>query len=80
MTKTPRERVTIGTGKNKVIVTVKRDGADKRHIFITVPGRMRWTTIWKTLKKLPKHLENERKQKGTRSQQKIAVRVKTKAQ
>ncbi len=63
-----RERVLIGTGKNKVVVTVKRDGGDKRHIFITVPGHMRWTTIWKILRKLPKHLENERKQKKTKLQ------------
>lgn len=62
-----RERVMIGRGKNQVIVTVKRDGKDKRHIFITVPSHMRWTTIWKTLRKLPKHLENKRKRKKTKA-------------
>jgi len=79
MTKTPRERIIIGNnGKDKVVVTVKRDAGDKRHIFITVPSHMRWTTIWKTLRKLPRHLENERKQKKAKSQQKSAVRTKTK--
>ena len=56
-----RDRVMIGSGENQIIVTVKRDFDDKRHIFITVPGHMRWITIWKVLKKLPKHLQNGRK-------------------
>lgn len=63
-----RERVVIGTGRNRVIVTAKREsggknGEDKRHIIITAPDHMRWTTIWKVLQKLPEHLDNESKQK-----------------
>jgi len=56
-----RERVLINKKKDKIIVTVKRDIANNRHIFITVPGHMRWITIWKILKKLPKHLQNSKK-------------------
>jgi len=59
-----RERVLINTEKDKVIVTVKKDGRNNsKHIFITVPFHMKWATILKTLKNLPKHLENERRKK-----------------
>ena len=81
MIKTPRERVIINNnGKDEIVVTVKRDGRDKRHIFITVPSHMKWTTIWKTLRKLPKHLKNERKQKTTKVLKKSTIRKKTKVQ
>ena len=59
-----RERAIISNdGKNKIIVTIRRDVGQKRHIFITVPDDMRWTTIWRTLRKLPKVLQKQRKQK-----------------
>jgi len=79
MTKTPRERVIIdNNGKNGIIVTVKRDTGNKRHIIISVPSRMKWTTIWKRLRKLPQHLENERKQKGKTPKRKQTTKKKIK--
>ena len=61
-----RERITVRTGKNKkdeIIITLKRDRRiNKRHIFITTPNEMKWSEIWKILKNLPKHRDNERKQ------------------
>ena len=73
-----RERVLINNGKDKIVVTVRRDIGNKRHIFITVPAHMNWTTIWKTLRKLPKHLENERKQKKVKSLEKKETEKKVK--
>ncbi len=79
MTKTPRERTIISNnGKDEIIITVKRDTGNKRHIIISVPSHMKWTTIWKVLRKLPEHLENGRKQKKTQSLQKSTVRKKGK--
>jgi len=64
MIKKSRERIIIGNnGKNEIIVTVRREPYKKRHILITVPADMKWTTIWRTLKRLPKHLQKQRKQK-----------------
>ena len=77
MIKKSRERIIIGNnGKNEIIVTVRREPYKKRHILITVPADMKWTTIWRTLKRLPKHLQKQRKQKKTKSQQKVTVRTK----
>ncbi len=79
MTKTPRERVIINnSGKDGIVVTVKRDTGNKRHIIITAPSNMRWITIWKILKKLPQHLENGRKQKSTISKRKQTTKKKVK--
>jgi len=70
MTKSTRERVIISNdGKNEIIVTVRRETYKKRHILITVPADMKWPTIWRTLRKLPKHLQKQRKKK-TKSLQK----------
>jgi len=72
MTHPNRERTVISNdGKDEIIVTVRRDIGQKRHIFITVPADMKWTTIWRTLRKLPKLLQKQRKQKTKPLQKKF---------
>ena len=63
-------KVRIGTGENEIIVTVNWETGNKKHIIITASQDMEWSAIWKAMRKLPRHLQNNRnrlkKQKQTR--------------
>ena len=65
---TTRQTVSIGKGKDEVVITVRRERGDKKHIFITAPSGMSWTKIWSTMRKLPRHLQNKRKKKRKEKQ------------